>query len=77
MLCLIEAGFVFFKMAFIETIYVNSALCHGSLILQMAPAALKAVVDQEKFWNYSAVELVGTSEMIVSSAIAQVMNLRV
>lgn len=77
MLCLIEAGFVFFKMAFIETIYVNSALCHGSLILQMAPAAFKAVVDQEKFWNYSAVELVGTSEMIVSSAIAQVMNLRV
>lgn len=77
MLCLIEAGFVFFEVAFIETIYVNSALCHGSLILQMAPAALKAVVDQEKFWNYSAVELIGTLEMILSNAISQMMNLRV
>lgn len=66
-----------FKVAFIETIYVNSPLCHGSLILQMAPAVSKAVVDQEQFWNYSAVELRGTLGMILSNAVSQMMNLRV
>ena len=64
-------------MAFIETIYVNSTLCHGSLILHMVPAISKAVVDQEQFWDYWAVELIGTLEMILSNAISQMMNLRV
>lgn len=63
-------------MVFLETIYVNSPLCHGGLILQMVPAVSKAFVDQKQLWNYSAVELIGTLEMILSIPISQMMTLR-
>lgn len=43
----------------------------------MVPAVSKAVVDQEQFWNYWAVELTGALEMILSNAISQMMDLRV